>query len=236
MTSLTQPPETYAEDDVVEVLVPPVWATPWVGTTDRIGPSTAVRVVSPIESTAWTAPAGIALSTSAAEEVRELRDCVTRRAGLTRQDVARALGVDRRSLSGYVTGEIRPTEDRLQALRALDALVLELEPRFGARLREVLKCDVGHGTPLDLIAMGRLDLAEDIELAASRITDPPRVVVRRRAHGKPLYLHAREKWADRVELPTAGGVVRKPETYEQDLSEAVSSERPTPRRPRRKQI
>jgi hypothetical protein len=43
-------------------------------------------------------------ATSVAEEVRKHRDDISRRTRLTRQQIARALGVDRRSLSFWVSG------------------------------------------------------------------------------------------------------------------------------------
>jgi transcriptional regulator with XRE-family HTH domain len=231
----TDIPTPYEADQVVHVLSP-LWSAAWMGTSDHFGVRLGWILRGSTEHTSWAGPFAVRRIRPIANEVLELRDRIIAVSGLTKQDIARALGVDRRSLSGYVTGEIRPTESRVESLRALAELVETLRPRFGDRLRDVLRCDTGHGTPLDLIGSGRLDLTDGIAAAAAIVMPTPRITVRRRQHREPLYLLARERWADRLDLPAAGGVVRNEAVYEQDLSKASPSQPTTGRRPRRKRI
>jgi hypothetical protein len=72
-----------------------------------------------------------------ADEVRQLRDRICSY-GLTRQDIAHALRVDRRSLSGWVSGEIRPTPERLLTLNVLAELVADVDAERPGRARDVL--------------------------------------------------------------------------------------------------
>ena len=77
----------------------------------------------------------------------------------------------------------------------------------------------------------------DLEAAAASLGLVRRgeVTTRSRRTGRPpLYLEAREAWADRVDQPAQGGEVRNQSVYEQDLSEALPS--PAHQQPRRRQI
>jgi transcriptional regulator with XRE-family HTH domain len=176
---------------------------------------------------------------SKADEVEQLRDAIERACGLTRQDIARAIGVDRRSLSGFVSGEIQPTTERLALLRSLADVAAWTAERFGKRAREVLTAEGDSGCPLDLVASGLTDLKDAVESAAQAagvIARAP-VTFRHRKHGKPLYLRAREVWSGRADLPTRSGVVRDPAVYEQDLAAAaVTNEARGHYRRRRKSI
>ena len=166
-----------------------------------------------------------------------LRDRILEAAGLSRQDIARGIGVDRRSLSGFVTGEIRPTEARLRALQVLADSAEWAAARYGARAKDVLRVDTGRGAALDLIAEGHTSVIGEMEEAAVAVGLVRRgsVSVRtRKTNREPLHLKAREAWADRVDRPASGGRVQDPTVYEQDLSMA----RPAPRatRARRREI
>lgn len=71
---------------------------------------------------------------SSAEEARTLRVAIEHRSGLTRQEIASLLGVDRRSLSAWCSGETTPTDGNLQRLRRLYSLVNTL---VGAGVQDV---------------------------------------------------------------------------------------------------
>jgi len=164
-------------------------------------------------------------SVSRSAEVERLRDEISKSCGLSRQDIARAMGVDRRSLSGFVSGEIQPTPERIALLRVLADVATWTAERFGKRAREVLTADGEQGCPLDLVAAGLTDLHSAVESAAHAagvIARAP-VTIRHRKHGEPLYLRARDVWSGQADLPTRVGVLRDPEVYEQDLADAAAT-------------
>ena len=78
-------------------------------------------------STTETGVAGGLVAPSVAGEVRELRDLHLATNWLTRQQVAHALGVDRRSLTSWANGSSVPAPERLERLRQLAALVREID-------------------------------------------------------------------------------------------------------------
>jgi hypothetical protein len=101
----------------------------------------------------------------------------------------------------------------------------------------VLREDAGEGVPLDLIASGRTTVVSEMERAAEALglIRKGAVSVRRRSTNRePLYLKARETWSNRLDKPAAGGQVRSPAAYEQDLSHAAESA--PSGQPRRKRI
>src|SRR5207237_5048237 len=85
-----------------------------------------------------------------AAEVRALRDRITAH-GLSRQDVARAAGVDRRSLSGWAKGDIRPGAERLEVLRTLSALANAIDAERPGRARELLLARRGRVALIDQV-------------------------------------------------------------------------------------
>ena len=220
--------------DVVLVSPYPHLADPY-GTSDHLGFSVDRPVVhSP--TTSWVTTTTPALPTIA-EEVRALRDSIVDLAGLTRQEIARSIGVDRRSLSGYVTGEIRPTDERLHMLRELAEVAGWTANRFGERAREVLRGMYSDASPLDLIATGQPATRESLD-AISRVlrpASPQLLAVKRRASHPPLHIHALAVWGDETNQPERANTVRDESVYEQDPSEAAHPPEPPPR-PRRKQI
>ncbi|MCA1706814.1 MAG: helix-turn-helix domain-containing protein [Actinobacteria bacterium] len=223
--------------DVVTLLPPPICSAIWSGTSDHMGIVRNWVVVVPTVATPWSLPFQSPAPT-AAEQVARLRDRVIEAAGLSKQDIARGIGVDRRSLSGFVTGEIRPSPLRVRALEVLAESAEWAATRFGVRARDVLQEDAGQGAPLDLIAAGRTSVVSEMELGANALglVRTGAVAVRRRSPNRePLYLKARDTWSAWLDKPTAGGQVRDLTVYEQNLSDAAES-RPSRGRPRRKRI
>lgn len=215
--------------EVMNVIPPLTWSTAWSGTSDHVGPVITCVVTSVAPPTSWSLPFESPAPT-AAEEVARLRDRILEATGLSRQDIASGIGVDRRSLSGFTTGEIRPTEVRLRALQVLADAAEWAAARYGARAKDVLRADTGRGRALDLIAEGQTSVVSEMEEAAMALGLVRRgsVSVRpRKTKREPLYLKAREAWTDRVDKPVAGGRVQDPAVYEQDLSQAKPAPRPT---------
>lgn len=234
----TEPFRASPDDRGVITLLPPTSCSmAWSGTSDHIGVVASCVLVAHCGPTAWSIPFE-SPSPTPAEEVARLRDRIIAAAGLTKQDIARGIGVDRRSLSGFVTGEIRPSDLRLRALHVLAESSEWAAGRYGVRAKDVLREDPGDGALLDLIASGRTSVADEMQHAAEALGLVRRgaVTIRTRATNRaPLYLKAREAWAHRLDKPTAGGHVRDAAVYEQDLSKAVRSGAEGTR-PRRKRI
>lgn len=239
----------FSDDDIIETgptayVVAPMDLSNWVGTSSHIcvlavspwASETSSRVLG-ADRTSWPSPY-IEPATSRSKEVERLRDEVSRICGLSRQDIARAMGIDRRSLSGFVSGEIQPTQERLTALRVLTDAAKWTAERFGKRAREVLTAEGEDGCPLDLVAMGFSELRSAIESAAhtAGVVARAPVNIRHRPHREPLYLRARGVWSDRSDLPTRAGQLREPEVYEQDLAEATATTAREGTRRRRKSI
>jgi transcriptional regulator with XRE-family HTH domain len=170
-----------------------------------------------------------------AEEVASSRDRLVR-LGLTRQHIARALGVDRRSLSGWATGEIRPTPERLEALRALVALATAIEAERPDRVSGVLLHRRGESDLLDQFARGQ---EEVLQAWRSWTTHPAATVtVSRRAAAEgrePIWAAAARALAEgRLRPMERRPSVRASETYEMDLSEAEHFVEETQDRPTRR--
>ena len=164
-----------------------------------------------------------------------LRDQVSTFTGLTRQEIARAIGVDRRSLSGFVTGEIRPTKRRLLALRVLADTAKWSFEQYGEHAREVLRGSDADPSPLTLIADGRTDIRPELRAIAHRagLTNEKSITIQRRAAKEPLYVRAATHWTGSNQLPTRQGTPRDDTEYEQDLSKAVAAVA-LPDKPRRR--
>jgi transcriptional regulator with XRE-family HTH domain len=167
-----------------------------------------------------------------ADEVRQLRDRICSR-GLTRQDIARALGVDRRSLSGWVSGEIRPAPERVVALTVLAELAAEVDAERPGRARDLLLARRTDRALLDRVPAEGRSL-----LSTWRLSVPPegRVEVRRRAEParEPIWAAAARALTEgRLAPPSWERTVRTPETYEIDLEEATAFREEEPERGRR---
>jgi transcriptional regulator with XRE-family HTH domain len=225
------------DDEEFTLLVPALLEADAFGTSDHIGFSTGCRVASDTGKTTWFM-SGRAMIKALAGEVEQLRDRVGERTGLTRQEIARAIGVDRRSLSGFVTGEIRPTEVRMLALRALADNADWTVEQFGEHAREVLRGKSPESSPLRLIAEGRTDIRRELQAAAEQagLGSIGRVTIQSRASREPLYLKAASAWSTTGHLPSRLGTPRDDAEYDQDLSKAAAAPMPPPERPRRRQI
>jgi transcriptional regulator with XRE-family HTH domain len=170
-----------------------------------------------------------------AEEVASSRDRLVR-LGLTRQHIARALGVDRRSLSGWATGEIRPTPERLEALRALVAVATAIDAERPGRTSETLLHRRGESDLLDQFARG----PEEVSQAWRSWTAHPAatVTVSRRAAAEgrePIWAAAARALAEgRLRPMERRPSVRANETYEMDLADAEHFVEETQDRPTRR--
>jgi transcriptional regulator with XRE-family HTH domain len=166
----------------------------------------------------------------AAQEVRSLRDRISSR-GLTRQDIARALGVDRRSLSGWVRGDIRPTDDRIIKLRLLARLVADVDAERPGRARGLLLDERSGQSLLDRFAREGSSLLTNWP---ESVRHDYRTRVTRRAGiaAHPIWeAAARALTAAPTPTPDRSRTVRTSETYEMDLGEASTfDERASERR------
>lgn len=173
---------------------------------------------------------------SAGEEVRQLRDAARKLGRLTNQQIARGVGVDRRSLSGWVSGEIRPTSERLEALRFLARLVEELaSAREPSQVRDALLARSNGRSALEAIAERRFHEATQLAIATSELASS-RVTIRRRHPEKPSrYAAAIEALrAGKLQPMTRARTVRPPSTYEVEPEDARYFAEPEREGPRRK--
>lgn len=169
----------------------------------------------------------------AADEVRRLRDEICQR-GLTRQDVARGIGVDRRSLSGYASGEINPQPERMEALRILARVTREIDGERPARVRDVLLTPRGSDTLLNAIASGRYAIAAAWRTWLARLEAS--VEVRPRVmNGEPVWSAAARALAEgRLAAPSRAATLRPADIYEMDAAETEAlEEEPSTERRRR---
>ena len=214
-------------DDVVPFLGPfNGRSATWVGTTDHFGIPQAVDVLFS-SATAWPisteSPASFL-----AEEVVRLRDQIVEASGLTRQEIAAAIGVDRRSLSGFATGQIRPTPSRLESLRLLARVAVYASARWGERARDVLVTSHEGLTPLERVAAG--DRAVFVALESLGKAGSPATIERRSPRSQPLYQLVRAMSTQ----PARARTLRDDHEYSQDLAEAAAfHEQEIPARRRR---
>ncbi len=169
---------------------------------------------------------------SIANEVRELRDEICTY-GLTRQEVARAVGVDRRSLSGWVSGEIRPSADRLHVLRLLGRLVADIATERPDHVRDVLLVRRSGTALIDRVVVNGATLLRTWRATAR----PDATVALRAAPGQfrePIWAPAEAALAEgRLTPPTWERTMRPDTAYEMDVDEAGAFHEPEPH-PRRR--
>lgn len=153
-------------------------------------------------------------SRTVAEEVRHHRDSIAA-AGVTRQQLAQLLGVDRRSVSGWVSGDARPGPERLAALRAVAAVICRIHVEMPGRVPEVLALRRGASTLLDATTAGLAKL-ESWRSWLGRAETTPSVAPRPGA-GEPLWAAAARALGEgRLATPPRRPVIRKPDVYETD--------------------
>ncbi len=181
------------------------------GTSAGVAPRTFRTVVSGLT----TVPLGQRQpmqEVAVAEEVRSLRDSIARR-GINRQQLARLLGVDRRSLSGWASGDIRPTLERLSALRAVARAIAEMDAARPGRAPEVLLSRRGTTTLLDAVTSGRARLDSWRLWLARGSTEID--VACQPASGEPIWgAAARALREGRLNAPSRERTVRPESTYE----------------------
>lgn len=153
-------------------------------------------------------------------EVRQLQDEIRTTARLTRQQIAAALGVDRRSLAAWANGQTRPSGGRLSQLRLLAGFVRDLDVRQPGRASELMTATYPGGrSALALFAAGRVDEAR--RLSARPPTQAAVSEVSRSERRTPLWAAAAVAMAEgRLTQPTALRTVRPEETYEMDVIES----------------
>lgn len=155
----------------------------------------------------------------AREEVQRLRDEIARRTRLTRQQIARAAGVDRRSMSAWVKGDATPSAEKLERLQILADVVRDIDASEPGRSTEVLLSRSGGRDLLDHIAAGRITHARAwlaLQGAAPSVT-----VVHRRSTKRPLHQNALDAYLRGALQPLGRATTIRPESdYEQDLSQA----------------
>lgn len=153
------------------------------------------------------------------EDVQRLRDDVARRTRLTREQIARAIGVDRRSLSAWVKGVTTPGIDKLERLQLLADVVRDIDATEPGRATEVLLSRSGSKDLLDHIATGHLSRAQDWKVfqgTAPSVTFQHRPPKKRALHQRALDAYLRG------ELHQIGraSTLRPESDYEQDLAQA----------------
>ena len=153
------------------------------------------------------------------EEVQKLRDEIARRTRLTREQIARALGVDRRSLSAWVKGESAPGADKLERLQLLADVVRDIDASKPGSATEVLLSRTEGQDLLDHIASGRFAHARDWQLL--RGSSPSLRIVHRRSAKRALHQNALDAYLRGELRPLGRAATIHPESdYEQDISRA----------------
>ncbi len=156
-----------------------------------------------------------------AAEVRALRNRIAAH-GLSKQEIARAVGVDRRSLSGYAKGDIRPSSRRLELLHTLADLVEAISAERPGRVRDLLLSRRGRLALIDQLGPAGRSILRTWPMWVARseatVTVTPRV-----APAEPVWAAAAQAVAEgRLRAPRRGHTVRPESTYEMNLDEAVA--------------
>ena len=153
------------------------------------------------------------------EDVQKLRDEIARRTRLTREQIARAIGVDRRSLSAWVKGVATPGADKLERLQLLADVVRDIDATEPGRATEVLLSRSDGRDLLDVIAAGQFRRTQDWKLLQGTA---PSVTIEHRPYRKPpLHQKALDAYLRGELQPIGRAATLRPEAdYEQDLARA----------------
>jgi hypothetical protein len=185
-------------------------------------------------STTDTGIAHVGLPLASSEEVRLLRDEISRRTRLTRQQIARATGADRRSLTSWANGSAAPGPDRLERLRHLCALVREIDALRPGQATEILLARRRGGDLLDMVAEGRFDQTHQWQGMGTGQQSVQVTARRTDARKPPLFAAALAAYREgKISVPPRAQTVRDASVYEQDLDEAEATfpdQAPSPRR------
>jgi len=153
------------------------------------------------------------------EGARRLRDEIARRTRLTREQIARALGVNRRSLTAWVKGDSTPDAEKLRRLQLLADVVRDIDASKPGSATEVLLSRTEGKDLLDHIASGHLTRAQDWH--AWQGTVPLVRLEHRQPRKRPLYQNALDAYLRGELSPLGRATTPRPEsTYEQDLAKA----------------
>lgn len=223
---------THAPEPVTLFVAGGTLIAPLTGTASSTGPGVTSRYEGLRTTHAGYSTIRLAVG-SVTNEVRSLQEEIRERSGLTRQQIARALDIDRRSLSSWASGATRPTPRRLDALRFLGSLVRDLDTRHPGRAQELLLAKHGDDDALSAIRMGRFDLAERLALSAEGRRS---VSIARIARNRtPLYFAAAQALAaGRLSRPDPNRMVRDETAYKMDLAEAALFDEEASAEPRRR--
>jgi transcriptional regulator with XRE-family HTH domain len=160
-----------------------------------------------------------------AAEVRALRDRIAAQ-GLSKQEIARAIGVDRRSLSGYAKGDIRPSSRRLGLLHTLADLVEAISTERPGRVRDLLLSRRGRVALVDQLGTAGRSILRTWPAWVAR-TEATVTVTPRVALAEPVWAAAARAVAGgRLGVPRRAHTVRPESTYEMDLDEAMAFSEP----------
>jgi transcriptional regulator with XRE-family HTH domain len=152
------------------------------------------------------------------EEVQKLRDEIARRTRLTREQIARAVGVDRRSLSAWVKGSATPSIDKFERLQTLAEVAREIDAAEPGRSTEVLLSRAAGQDLLDHIAAGHFNRVRDWQTLQG--STPSVRIEHRRSTKRPLHQNALDAYLSGQLRPLGRAATIRPESdYEQDLSE-----------------
>jgi DNA-binding transcriptional regulator YiaG len=156
-----------------------------------------------------------------AEEIRALRDGIGA-LGVSRHQLARLLRVDRRSISGWVSGEIRPAPERVDTFRTVARALADMAADRPGRVPETLLARRDGVTLLDAAASGKTKL-EGWRAWVSRGSTTVTVATRRR-EGEPMWGAAARAFEEgRLAVPTAQRTVRPASTYEMSPDEEAGA-------------
>lgn len=148
------------------------------------------------------------------------------RGGLSRDQIARGVGVSRRSLHSWASGATNPPPERLGYLEVLADVVRDINhAQLPGGVHSVINADAG-GHLLDAIATGRISAANQWRTFLNAEMSPPAAVriwrrdsanTRRPLHEAALQAYLRGELPAQKRSPT----LRPESVYEQDLSRAA---------------